>query len=238
MRPLHTYFFLLTFICQPLSYAVESQWKPENKTHHRGDIAIYTRHAKDEPVKAFRGVMQVAQSPLDVLAVLMDLPSYPEWVYQCNSTRANLVSEDPKLIYMSFNGIWPTAGRDILVDFNITQKEENGPIHIHVFDAEHAYPKQGKYVRIPQLDNHWHIRPLSDGWTEIEFQTQFRAGGRIPNWLMNMVITMAPRKTMQGMKKLLASGKYETKSVDELPIKGEEIMSLTFRNTRSLALVD
>ena len=62
-----------------------SSWVPENKPQKRGDIALYTRNIEGQPIKAFRGVMQVPNTALDTIALLMDIESYPEWVYQCLS---------------------------------------------------------------------------------------------------------------------------------------------------------
>lgn len=214
----------------------EATWRAENKPVERDDIAIYTRQAF--PTRAFRGVMQVPHSPLDVLAVLMDLKAYPDWVYQCETVKTQVIKDNPKLIYMAFAGIWPAKGRDLLVDFTITQTQTDGPVHIHVFTSEEQYAENEQYVRIPKLENHWYIKPLKDGWTEVEFQTQFSPGGKIPNWLMNMVMTTAPKKTMLGMRKQLTSGHYSTERLDDLPLQTAEIKALRFSEPNTLAQAD
>lgn len=213
-----------------------SSWVPENKPQKRGDIALYTRHIEGQPIKAFRGVMQVPNTALDTIALLMDIENYPEWVYQCNTAQTRVIEGQPRLVYMAFNGIWPAKGRDVLVDHRIQQTQNNGTVHIHAFNSLEPYEADQKYLRLPQLNNNWYITPLEDGWVEIEFQSQFRAGGKLPNWLLNLVVTMAPRKTLEGMQRLLASGRYRTSSVNELPIQSPDVLKLRFNDLPNASL--
>ena len=158
----------------------------------------------------------------------MDVQSYPQWVYQCDTATNNFDTEHPELVYMAFSGIWPTKGRDIVVSSSIQQQQPNGTVHIKVDQFDYPSNVNDDYLRMPMLNNNWYVTPLEDGWTEIEFQTHFSAGGKVPKWVINMAVSMAPKNTLKGMRKLLAKGLYRTSSIRELPFQTEEVLALRF----------
>jgi hypothetical protein len=71
--------------------------------------------------------------------------------------------------------------------------------------------KGGQVRRISRGQGFWEVVETSDGKLEITFQMQVDPGGSIPSWLANMFVVDTPFNTLNELKRLLASGKYDGK---------------------------
>jgi hypothetical protein len=220
----HVFVALLLSASHLLSLAANN-WEPVRKGQGREDVSTWVRSVDGMAVKAFRGVTEVHQSTLAVLALLSDIPNLSSWIYQCRSSEqpAGMPGEQT---YARFRGIWPASDRDVLMVSSVSQQ----PDQSIVVDSRQmeGYPAQSGFVRMPFLHNTFRLVPLKGGWTRVEFDTQVDLGGLVPTWLANLVATNAPLTTLEGMRQQLQSKpKYQIKSIDALPayyLKGSPLV--------------
>lgn len=188
-------------------------WEPIEQGQGRESISTWVRPVEGQAVKAFRGVTEVHEPPLVVLALLADTRNLANWVFH------GQFSDHPpgmsgNLIYMRFNGVWPSADRDVMFRTTVTRQGE-----VVVIDSRstEGYPVNVNYVRMPLLHNTFRLTPLKGGWTRVEFETVVDLGGLVPTWIANLVSTKAPLVTLQGLREQLKNPKYQIHSEDELP---------------------
>lgn len=192
-----------------------ADWQPNREAAQRDQVATWTREVPGYSVKAFRGVVEVPQGPLAVMAVLTAVDTFPEWIFQAKGGH-RLDKGVGEYIYMTFHGIWPVSDRDVVLKNSLSQ-DANGAITLHSREAAGEMPKQEGYVRIPELDNSFVVTALADGWTRVEFSTFVDPGGKVPGWLANLVSNKAPLDTLNGLKAQLQKPRFVNAGRDDLP---------------------
>ena len=192
-------------------------WVPLNESANliEGDVSTYRYDVPDSQFQAFRGVTVIDSNPLSIISVMMDLPSLKQWVYNLKQVKS--AGQDSNNLYMSFHAIWPVTERDVAVRSYIRHEKDSGIIHIYNESNNDYFPPNEDFVRMPMLYNHWQLTPLASGKVKVEFETLSDIGGYIPVWLVNMVSRDAPERSFDGLKKQLATGKYNITSINELP---------------------
>lgn len=190
-------------------------WEVARQGQGREDVSTWVRSVDGMAVKAFKGVTEVHQNTLTLLALLADIPGLRNWVYQCQSSvQPDKYSADHT--YARFKGIWPASDRDVLFRSTVTQQAD-GSVVVDSQQVE-GYPPQEGFVRMPYLHNTFRLVPLKGQWTRVEFETQVDLGGLVPTWLANAVSTKAPLVTLEGLKAQVGQARYQIKSVQELPV--------------------
>lgn len=202
-------FLLLGFQAQ----AYEFNWKAKRSPQKVGEVSTFVSAVDGHAVKAFKGIVQVPYSVQQVTSLLKDHPQLPQWIYQSRLVIENIIPNDPSF-YIVFNGIWPASDRDVVMDYRYVEDETSGGMRLHAWNNPGVYPKHPKRVRIPILDNTWHIFPSSSGWTEVHFETFVDIGGHVPKWIANIIANDAPRRTLRGMRKMLDTGAYGPRSTE------------------------
>lgn len=216
--------FCLLF-CLP---ATAQDWELAREAEDRGDVTVYVKPVPGNPLKAFKGIIEVPQPMLSVMAVMGDIERYPDWVFQCSGVEMRPDEWGRDVIRILIQGIWPVSDRDGVARSTITQDPDSLAITIHSRDAEGVLPPQDGYVRLPRLDNTFLFEPLEDGWTRITFETFVDPGGYIPAWLANLVATQAPTYSLTRMAELLKEERYKMNSVDALPLAFPGVHQMVF----------
>ena len=194
--------------------ASASDWEPMVQGQAREDIRTWVRDTEGMAVKAFRGVTEVHQPVLTVLALLADIPNLSAWVYQCQSS-VQPSGWQADHTYARFKGIWPASDRDVLFQSTVTQQPD-GTVVVASRQVV-GYPAQDGFVRMPLLHNTFRLTPLKARWTRVEFETQVDLGGMVPTWLANMVSTKAPLVTLSGLRQQVNKPAYQIQDASELP---------------------
>lgn len=213
--------------------ANNDDWKQVREADKPGEVDVFVRPVDDSPIKMFRGVIQVPQPMLSVLALMGDIERYPDWVFQCSDAEVRPEQWGRDVIRIKINGIWPVSDRDIAARSTMEQNPDTNAITIHSQAVDGVVPKQDDWLRIPELDNRFRLEPLDNGRTRITFRTFVNPGGHIPAWLANFVATRAPEYTLTNMAELLKKERYALDSVDELPIEFPGVKQMTFPSLQS-----
>lgn len=215
-------------LCLNTAGAEESEWELVREASEPGDVTVHVKPVEDNPIKMFRGMIEVPHPMLSVMAVMGDIGRYPEWVFQCSDAEMRADEWGLDIIRIKINGIWPVSDRDIAARSTIEQDPDTGVITIHSKAAPDVIPEQKGWLRIPALDNRFVLEPLENGGSRITFRTFVDPGGYIPAWLANFVATRAPRDTLTGMAELLREDRYKLDSVDQLPLQFPGIEKMRF----------
>jgi len=69
-------FFLVMPVC------ADTAWQSVTQAKKRGEVSSYVREVADHAVKSFKGVVEAPYPMTSLLAVLADINSLPNWVFQ------------------------------------------------------------------------------------------------------------------------------------------------------------
>jgi len=188
----------------------QQQWHPVVESQDPGDVRTWVKAVPGASVKAFRGEVEVASSPLQVLAVLDGVEAFPQWVFQCKAAER----VPGKGIYLRFNGIWPVADRDATLNSKVSVMASS--VVIETNNLAGMLPERDGYVRIPELNNRFEVVQLHNGGSRIIFETFVDPGGMVPGFISNIVSKKGPLVTLNGIKKMLADRGNTPVSLDQL----------------------
>ena len=213
--------FALSTTAQEITPPYDFDWQLLKQGRGEKGVTIHIYDVPNKDLHAFKGSSHVDYSPLQIVAMMMDLEAMPEWVYQLRSIDKQTDVPKPKHFYMAFKRIWPVKARDVGVEGFIRYEPDTKVVHLYSHNNEEYFPPRKGFVRIKKLYSHWTLTPVESGGTRVELESFADMGGRLPSWIVNMAAKGAPQKTFDGLRKQLETGKYNIQSIDELPFVPE-----------------
>jgi len=182
------------------------EWKEANV----GDgIVVSTRSVPGWGMKEFRAVMRVQSSLGSIVALMEDVDAYPRWFADCKEARV-LKRQGPLERWVCFvNGTpFPVRDRDIVSHDTFAQDSATHVVTVRLQGAPDLIPPTPGRVRVPRLEGLWTFTPLAGGIVEVVYQVRSDPGGSLPNAVANMTVSKSPWKTLDGMRRMIATGKY------------------------------
>lgn len=169
------------------------------------EMTIYTRKLDGEKYDEVRIIMRVRATPAQALKVLEDVAAYPSWVHRCASGRVLESKQGGTYFYTTMKLPFPVTNRDA-ISFAVNKTDAKTGTIIREAHATPDYlPIEKKMERIRKFTTVWKLKPLPDGWLEVDYRINSEPGGSAPAWLVNEIATLGPRKTLQGFANRLAS---------------------------------
>ncbi|MCR9276512.1 MAG: START domain-containing protein [Pseudomonadaceae bacterium] len=190
--------------------AVGDDAAPWELKRDKDGITVYTRPVEGSNYRAVQAVMTVAATPSAAVALIFDTDACPQWADLCKESRVfEAVSETEMFVYTLNDIPWPVSDRDATTHVVWEHSESDGTVTMTATVVSDKLPKTGRTVRLSEGTTNWIFRPLPDGQLEITSRAHIEPGGAIPGWLSNRLLVDSPFTTMQGMRELLLSGRYD-----------------------------
>lgn len=172
-------------------------------------IRVYTRSVPNSNIRAFKGTVKIKASLDSVMGVLDDVAACTQWVHRCKSGKVvERKSFNDLYTYKVTEMPFPTSDRDIVVHKVISQDPKTKAITIHNTAAPDFIPRT-RNVRIEQSDGTYVLQPLPDGYVEVTWEQLSDPGGRIPRRLVNSMIVNTPLYTLNRLRELAKTPKYQ-----------------------------
>ncbi len=179
----------------------------------KNGISVYTRLPENSEYKELKAVFQLKTSLSSIIALLNDVESYPKWVYRCGTSKVLKKDSDKHLIrHQTIVAPWPVDNRDVVVEVNSYQDEKTKIVYQKVKALPDYTPTLKNYLRIRAFTATWTLKPLKDGFVEIEYELLVNPAGAIPAWVVNMAMVDGPYETSLKMKEWLLYEKYQKAS--------------------------
>lgn len=210
---LRVFFITGGLICFSLSLFAQD-WK----LHKDSDgIAIYTRKAVGQDIKDVKINTTINTTLNQLVAALEDFELQDSWVRNTNeSKKIEELSPSHFYFYVATDFPFPASDRDAVMEYVRTQNPETKVVDIAYEALPDMLPVDPDYVRMPALIASYTLTPVSPDAVAVEYYIRADIGGKIPNWIINMAISVGPRDTMLALKKILASGQYAGSQIDGL----------------------
>jgi len=153
-------------------------------------------------VRSFKGITQIQASATDVMALIRDYDRYAEWVDAVSSVSViQSESDTTYFIHIKVKLPFPISDRDIVQRIGINYQSDT-IFYISIRTVAEFIPEEKGFVRMPLSDGHWKIRQLKDNLTEVELVSVNDPGGSIPKWLIKLMATDSPYKTLKNMQSI------------------------------------
>ena len=175
-----------------------TQWK---QVKNEKGINVYTTNREGYEVKGVKVETTFNCGVQAIVNAIMDVRSYPNWVYACSETRLlKTISNDELIYYHVTNAPWPVNDRDLVSLFEL-KKFKDGTVTIQSRSINNFFEERSGYVRVKSSSARWVFTPDQNGKTHAYYELFFNPGGNIPAWMVNLFITEGPYQSMLKLKK-------------------------------------
>lgn len=171
---------------------------------HEPGLTLYTRTVDGQDLKDFRGVLRVKAPMRNVVQMLADADSMPQWFFNMREARLlEINGNDNSFLYFVIKGMWPVSDRDAVVRLHLQQDAKTLALTFTATAAPDHYPPMRNRVRMPRLLASWVVTPVSATETEVRLDGHADPGGSIPVWMANLVVVELPRVTLRNLRQRL-----------------------------------
>jgi hypothetical protein len=185
----------------------QSDW--QLKAEKEG-IKIYTSDVAGSKIKALKVEADFNATPSQLVALIMDVNTSPEWVYHVKScTVVKRISPSELYYYSEVNLPWPVANRDFVAHLKVTQNPDTKVVTIDGPAVEGLVPVKEGIVRVNESKGEWVITPIGADQIKVVYSIHVDPGGSLPSWLVNMFATEGPMKIFKGIRSQLQKPVYK-----------------------------
>lgn len=190
------------------NYAVaEDNWVLERD---KDGIQVFTQSVGDSSFDAVRAVMVVEAKLNALVGLVRDAAACPKWAELCKESRDHEVVSEQELYVYSYNDIpWPVKDRDALTHVLWDQDPETLAVTMTAVATSDLLPVTKGAVRIVNAKTRWIFTPMDDGRVEVVSEAHIDPNGPTPAWITNLLLVETPFKTLQGMRRLVQTGRYD-----------------------------
>ena len=201
--------FVILSLLMQVSYA-QPEWELSKEDTQR-NIQVFTSSQEDSSYHQFKAVTLVPQNPQTVLAVLSDIPAWPQWLARIKQVKVLKKEKDRSWVYVVYKLPYPFVERDMVV-YNQVQSLATGQIIIKT-QALNNYPmaveSDVKRVRLTNFKSTWQLSPLAKSGTKVELWGSGDPEGFVPALIFNYNLPDEPLQSLRQLRKMLLRDKYQ-----------------------------
>lgn len=200
-------FISLLFVLGMNSASAQNNWKLSTE---KNGIKVYTSMVPDSKVKAIKVECDLNATPSQLVALVMDVTTAPDWVSHVKSAKLiKQVSPEELYYYTEVSLPWPAQNRDFVAHLIVSQDQNTKVLTIDGPAVPGFVPIKKGIVRIDHSIGKWVITPIGQDQLHVEYSIHVDPGGSLPVWLVNMFGTEAPLQIFKSLKTQLQKPVYK-----------------------------
>ena len=190
-------FFAAFLLLNMTGAFAQTEWKLKNE---KNGIKVYSGTVSDSKYKAIKVECELNATPSQLVTVLLDIKTGPEWVDHTKScTLLKQVSPSELYYYSEVNIPWPAHNRDFVAHLIVHQDPVTKVITVDGPAVTGFVPEKDGVVRVHSSKSLWVITPLKKDLVKVVYTLHVDPGGDIPAWLVNLLATQGPMKSFEGL---------------------------------------
>jgi len=175
----------------------ERAWQP---VIEREGVSVYRRPVSGSPIDESLAITRLSASLTAVTALILDSDNNHRWIDSVDESRTlKRISDTESINYTVSHAPWPVSDRDAVVRTRVSQDPRNLVVTIRSEALPDYLPRRGGMIRVTSITSSWQLTPLDDSKVEVRYQVHSAPGGKLPNWLVNTVVTDQPLNTLINM---------------------------------------
>jgi len=186
--------------------------QPWNFIKEKDGIKIYTRTDPHSSLKSYKGET-VFKAPMEKVCALLGTAKNLDWWDKGFTKIEVLKHEDQKFIqyYFIYDMPWPVVDRDLAVESRIKMDTASGIYTVSSRPLLKTVPEKPGLVRITKYWQKWTVKPMEKGNLHVTIEGSIDPGGKIPDWVYNMLVTEMPLNTVRSLRNRALSPNPPTK---------------------------
>lgn len=168
-------------------------------------IVVSQRMVEGRRYPQLRAQGEVRGTADEILAVLLDVPAYRQWVPDCaEATTLRRTGAWRRLIYTRTELPWPILDREAIIDQEVFFVRASTLVKVE-FRAVPApeVPRAGGTIRTNFAEGVYTIEALDADRSRVTYQVEADPGGAVPGWLVRMQSRRNPLETLAGLRRRL-----------------------------------
>lgn len=181
----------------------------------RDGIVVSRRYVEGRRLPQLRAQGVVAGTPYEILAVLLDVPSYRDWVPRCaEATTIKRTGAWRRLIYTRTELPWPILDREAVIDQEVVFVRAPALVKV-IFEAV-AAPEVARAdgtIRTESAAGSYTIEARAGGGSRVTYEVDADPGGSVPDWLITIEARRSPLETLAGLRRQLEGTRGQHRDV-------------------------
>lgn len=197
-----------------LSFASED-WRLDKANDQ---VEVYLRDYPGSNIPEFKAITQIPASMASILAVLLDVAAYPEWVHQCRKAETLAIVSDREQYIYQVNDLPFARDRDIILQAKLEHRNQGRDITIeleaspnyceHNAAATCSDIEENAYVPIVESTGSYRMKQLDANTVEVTWRQYLDPGGKLPVWLIRALMADIPLKTLDALHDMVEQPEY------------------------------
>lgn len=188
-------------------------------------VSVYTRAVEGSEYLAFRGETVVEGSVAALVSILYDTPAAPEWLHQCRfAMTLEEKSFEENYIFQVYDLPFPVSDRQVILHSTLFLTQEGARLETKEANGYCAGRQSGRCRQIQEKAliaftrsrGHYTFTHLDANRTKVVWQQHTEPGGRIPVWLVNMLVVDIPFNSLRNIQALVKTDKYRNMTMGRL----------------------
>lgn len=197
--------------------AVHGDWRLQQETDA---VRYFEREYPGSAIPEFRAEVRIRASLQDVMNVLTDFASHPDWIHRLESTGVVRTAGFAEAYLYQVVDLPLIADRDMLVHGRIVPKEPGKHVVLELkavpdycdgkeISACEA-PNRSDLVRVRQLSGIFDIRRVEPDWVEVSWCQHLDPGGAVPAWATRLMLADVPIESLRNLKTLVEGSETQS----------------------------
>lgn len=201
------------FVCS----ASADDWKLRK---NKKGIQVFTRTIPGSGFKEFKATVEVEAGLDNVLKLMEDIPSYPQWFPKLKEAKLiKIISSTEMILYQMMKLPFPADDRDTVFKVSASRDSANGAVTLKLTSLGDYLPERKGVIRVKQISGSWTFIPdAAKSTVQVIYQMHSEPGGRLPSWIANAAVVKRPFEVLNNMRDMLKKSRYRTVEPGELQL--------------------
>lgn len=181
-------------------------WKYEKSAN---GVVAYTRSVPGSKFKEYKVETDVDATLSQVVAVLMDVRSLPQWVDRCSEAAIlKEISPTESITRTVTASPFPLKNREAISQGRLTQNPHTKIVTLESSGRFDYLPVDSRYERVHSVRGKWILEPKPNGKVHIQMIGHTDPGGIIPAAIANQFVVLIPFNTIKNLRNQIKKEKY------------------------------
>jgi len=212
---------LFITLCLVLSITA-SEWSLVKESE---GVRVYTSPVEGSDFLAYRGETVVEGSVASIVAVLYDTPNCVSWLHECSfGVTLEEVSFEENYIFEQYDLTFPVSDRGVILHSTLEWDKGHAVVRIK---EDNAYCDENENLRcakvraldlipITRSRGAYTLTYIDEQRTSVVWQVHAEPGGKIPTWIVNMMVIDMPYYSLLHLRTIVKEEKYRDMTQQKL----------------------
>ena len=190
-------------------------------------IRVYTSSVTGSDFLAYKGETVVEASMASIVAVLYDTPNCVSWLHECSfGLDLEQISFEENYIFEQYDLTFPVSDRGVILHSTL---EWDAGYAIVRIEEKNDYCKQNsnpRCAKVRELDlisitrsrGAYTLTHIDEKRTSVVWQVHAEPGGKIPTWIVNMMVVDMPYYSLLNLVTIVKEPKYRDMTKEKLRV--------------------